>query len=1546
MDAIEAIFHRLNDTLLNVTNYSILVTAWRRLTNLEKEYNTTRQELLDFLKDLDETIEKMFGSDTDMCNGSKLCSNSCNSSELCVHIHQLQEAANRLEPTINSTTKQSASVELNTTQTATKAGALLTQASNLEDRLNNVITSLRQLRELMDQTLADYSFIFNEGIRIRDTILSRDLDFDEAKQATNDAVSASMMQRSAVMELLNETKAWMAKVLEVQMVFSVKIRLLEEAKTLATNASVSVNHVLEIVKDVEERLSDVMSELVTLDLIASDGNVALSRAESSIEKASSLIGNATAISQLAAEARKNMEMYQVEVLRFIYNYRRNVSFVGPPVSQAMRRARRVSNHARTAKRMYDAVWNEAKGPMDQYYKRDFPDVPEILLNVTTQNMRDVMSINESLLDRAIASLNRSRIRLQEAQANEQKLTTIEGSLNVIASNDSHLREEHRAHRVTLTSTQQMIEQQENRVAIMNGPISALESNNTLLEELVTENVERVRDDQVECERAEKELDAFLKDLTRVRIPNLEQRVNRINSSLTSMANTQGKIEARFTKAEKILGTLDEKIDKILDTINRAKRQAERVNIPSSLAGKQAIAVSPPDIVAQPLAHTTVSMNVRRSSNGGLLFYIGEATKASGKRRRDAANDHDFIAIELNKGIPVLIMRIGGKPVRIELKEAMGRNEWNRIDLTRMGKTARLELIEFTGSKALTDIRKDINSVVVSHDALNISHNSNIFLGGIPSQYNVPDSVTKRYFEGCIDYVKFNSRLVPMFGFVGANHEPVSHCSSSNGTDRKILIKQTDGLALTGIGYIALPNNVLIENSRELKIRLKKFQTYQLNGLLFYAHGDNGKFLSIEVQNGLLLAQFNNGGETVNITLDDVPVVKGTGLVDLVHDDKRVAFVKPLDDSATSPAVAIEGKVDLTSPAYFGGVPDDVDTPPGVTRQGLHACVGSLDIYRTSRKTFKLNDEELFVSGSNGYSLKSCPVEVLSCATFDGLGHVVVDHGGLVGANSSYVSVYPARDTGVIAFHGSEDTSGRYAYLALDGGAVVFVWGSVGGSVQRVQGGVVPVNEWSHIAVIVEDEEQVELRVNGKGNYFSTDVFRSSSTTNGLYIGGVNPTTLSAISDPILNTPYSGSLSELIANEINIDFANIRDISSTAIELGKCAPYFVPSPPPTLTPPLTTATTKTCAMSPQTLDDAFYFDGKVGSRLEFDHDDNAVIKSGFSIELELRTLSDDGIILFASNTNQKSYIYLRLDAGKLKFGYSASETSQSTESSELVNDGKWHTITMSRNLAEGQFEVDGRLKNVNLEKTEKISMPITTVFYVGSIPSDVDLNKLRELDGVGAFHGCVRNLKFSDTNGKTIDEKDWVSVERLGSTQDRKCYINVEKAAGFDGDTVAVAGERWDAPTPFMFQVTIRTTQPSGLLLSVGDKHRHVLVYINDTLVTLKAAKGKNIKLQAQLTSNAPVCDGEWHEIKTVVDNREVTLEVDKKNPQAMSIKDSKDNIMDSTTVYIGGSPGESRLIAVGNFVGCVKLEYVLDIQRSLQDALNVDELNLNECPVP
>ena len=71
--------------------------------------------------------------------------------------------------------------------------------------------------------------------------------------------------------------------------------------------------------------------------------------------------------------------------------------------------------------------------------------------------------------------------------------------------------------------------------------------------------------------------------------------------------------------------------------------------------------------------------------------------------------------------------------------------------------------------------------------------------------------------------------------------------------------------------------------------------------------------------------------------------------------------------------------------------------------------------------------------------------------------------------------------------------------------------------------------------------------------------------------------------------------------------------------------------------------------------------------------STVVISRFRIELELRTFAEDGIIVFAGNGNLKSYLYLRLDGGKLRFGFSTTGESVSVATRKNVNKGKWHKV---------------------------------------------------------------------------------------------------------------------------------------------------------------------------------------------------------------------------------------------------------------------------------
>ena len=152
------------------------------------------------------------------------------------------------------------------------------------------------------------------------------------------------------------------------------------------------------------------------------------------------------------------------------------------------------------------------------------------------------------------------------------------------------------------------------------------------------------------------------------------------------------------------------------------------------------------------------------------------------------------------------------------------------------------------------------------------------------------------------------------------------------------------------------------------------------------------------------------------TLSGVSLPEGITVISLTHNNKAVTIKGGLN-SNTSDSSSVTNPVTFTSPAYFGGVPDDVKTPDGVTRRSLRACIGSIRSGKLDDKV--LRKEANYTKGSNGYNRNQCPLQTIGCATLDGLGHVLMEDFSVLGVMNSYVSIYPTADTGVVLYDGSE-----------------------------------------------------------------------------------------------------------------------------------------------------------------------------------------------------------------------------------------------------------------------------------------------------------------------------------------------------------------------------------------------------------------------------------------------------------------------------------------------------------------------------------------------
>lgn len=81
-----------------------------------------------------------------------------------------------------------------------------------------------------------------------------------------------------------------------------------------------------------------------------------------------------------------------------------------------------------------------------------------------------------------------------------------------------------------------------------------------------------------------------------------------------------------------------------------------------------------------------------------------------------------------------------------------------------------------------------------------------------------------------------------------------------------------------------------------------------------------------------------------------------------------------------------------------------------------------------------------------------------------------------------------------------------------------------------------------------------------------------------------------------------------------------------------------------------------------------------------------------------------------------------------------------------NNGKWHTVRITRKQATGTLEVDGGDVVEGLAVGNTRIMTLTPPFSFGGVSESYrdDANINTGLDGDSIFHGCIRNIQVNST----------------------------------------------------------------------------------------------------------------------------------------------------------------------------------------------------------
>ena len=142
---------------------------------------------------------------------------------------------------------------------------------------------------------------------------------------------------------------------------------------------------------------------------------------------------------------------------------------------------------------------------------------------------------------------------------------------------------------------------------------------------------------------------------------------------------------------------------------------------------------------------------------------------------------------------------------------------------------------------------------------------------------------------------------------------------------------------------------------------------------------------------------------------------------------------------------------------------------------------------------------------------------------------------------------------------------------------------------------------------------------------------------------------------------------------------------------------------------------------------------------------------FTIDLTLLTIQPDGLILFSakSDSGTGDYVSLGLETGVVIFRYNLGSGHFSLSSNVRIDDGLWHTISISRDQRLSYLIVDGVLQMNGSSSGALDQLNLFSPLFVGGVNS---FNLLQdEVSQTGGFVGCIRDFQInSQSVGIVLD----------------------------------------------------------------------------------------------------------------------------------------------------------------------------------------------------
>uniref|UniRef100_A0A8C6IUD9 Laminin subunit alpha-2 n=1 Tax=Melopsittacus undulatus TaxID=13146 RepID=A0A8C6IUD9_MELUD len=286
--------------------------------------------------------------------------------------------------------------------------------------------------------------------------------------------------------------------------------------------------------------------------------------------------------------------------------------------------------------------------------------------------------------------------------------------------------------------------------------------------------------------------------------------------------------------------------------------------------------------------------------------------------------------------------------------------------------------------------------------------------------------------------------------------------------------------------------------------------------------------------------------------------------------------------------------------------------------------------------------------------------------------------------------------------------------------------------------------------------------------------------------------------------------------------------------------------------------------------------------------NLVINATLTIEFEVRTTADSGLLFYMARINHADFATVQIKNGLPYFSYDLGSGDTNTMISNKINDGQWHK-------QEGSLIVDD-VSNRTVSPKKADILDVVGMLYVGGLPINYTTRRIGPV--TYSIDGCIRNFRMTEA---PVDLDNPTSSFSVG-----KCFVTAQKGTYFDGTGFAKTVGAYRVGTDLLVEFEFRTTRLNGVLLGISSQKMDGLgIELVDGKVMFHVDNGAG-RFSAIYEPDAPgsLCDGQWHKVLANKIKHRLELTVDDRQVDSNSPSRTSTSADTNDPVFVGGYPGK------------------------------------------